>query len=72
MGTLLEEDEMAVTVDMRVNYISNTSGGTLVGEGKVLHCGTHTGVAQGTVRDESGKLLAVGMSTLFINRPQFD
>lgn len=72
VGTLMEEDEVAVTVDMRINYISNISEGLLVGEGRVLHRGSRTGVAQGEVRDEKGKLLAAGMSTLFINRPQFD
>lgn len=65
VGTLMGPDEVAVTVDQRINYISNMREGVLYGEGKALHRGRYTGVAQAEVRDEEGNLVAVGMATIF-------
>ncbi|MBC7246386.1 MAG: PaaI family thioesterase [Actinobacteria bacterium] len=68
VGTLLGEGEAAVTLDQRINFISNVSGGVLYGEGKALHKGRYTGVGQGEVRDEEGNLVAAGMTTVFVVR----
>ena len=65
VGTLMGTDEVAVTVDQRINYISNVREGVLYGEGKALHRGRYTGVAQAEVRDEEGNLVAAGMATIF-------
>ncbi len=69
LASLLEVGETAVTVDQRINYISNISQGELYGEGRAIHRGRFTGVSQGEVRDQEGKLVAVGMATIFIIRP---
>lgn len=69
VGSMLEPGEMCVTVDLRVNYISNLKEGTITAEGAVLHKGRQTGVAQAEVRDEVGNLLAVGMSTHTVIAP---
>ncbi|NPV58678.1 MAG: PaaI family thioesterase [Actinobacteria bacterium] len=66
VGTLLETDEAAVTLDQRINYISNVKEGVLYGEGRALHKGRFTGVGQAEVRDEQGNLVAAGMTTSFI------
>ncbi|RJP26271.1 MAG: PaaI family thioesterase [Actinobacteria bacterium] len=66
VGTLLGPDEAAVTIDQRINYISNVRDGVLYGEGKALHRGRYTGVGQAEVRDEDGNLVAAGMTTQFI------
>jgi acyl-CoA thioesterase len=66
VGTLLEEDEAAVTLDQRINYISNVKEGVLYGEGRALHKGRFTGVGQAEVRDEEGNLVAAGMITTFV------
>lgn len=66
VGTLLETDEAAVTLDQRINYISNVKEGVLYGEGRALHKGRFTGVGQAEVRDEQGNLVAAGMITSFI------
>jgi len=66
VGTLLGFDEAAVTIDQRINYISNVKSGMLYGEGKALHKGRYTGVSQAEVRDENGNLVAAGMTTQFI------
>ena len=69
LGTLLEPGEVCVTVDLRINYISNMKKGTLVGEGRVIHRGRQTGVVEAEIRDEKDNLIAVGMSTQLICRP---
>ncbi len=68
VGTLLEADEAAVTLDQRINYISNVKEGVLYGEGRALHKGRYTGVGQAEVRDEEGNLVAAGMTTSFVIR----
>jgi len=69
IGTTLEPGKVVVTVDMRINYISNLGSGELVGEGRVIHRGAQTGVAGAEVRDAAGELVAVGMSTHLICAP---
>jgi len=66
VGTLLGPDEAAVTLDQRINFISNVREGVLIGEGKALHKGRFTGVGQAEVRDEEGNLVAAGMTTSFV------
>ena len=66
VGTLLGADEAAVTLDQRINYISNVRDGVLYGEGRALHKGRFTGVGQAEVRDEEGNLVAAGMTTCFV------
>ena len=68
VGTMLGPDEASVTLDQRINYISNVRHGVLFGEGKAVHKGRYTGVGQAEVRDEEGNLVAVGMTTNFIIR----
>ena len=69
VGTLMGPDETSVTLDQRINYISNVKEGVLYGEGRALHKGRFTGVGQAEVRDEEGNLVAAGMTTsYFIHR----
>lgn len=68
LASLLRAGETAVTVDQRINYISNLSQGEIYGEGRAIHRGRNTGVSQGEVRDQEGRLIAVGMATIFIIR----
>lgn len=65
VGSLMGPDEASVTLDQRINFISNVSRGVLYGEGKAVHKGRYTGVGQAEVRDEEGNLVAVGMTTNF-------
>jgi uncharacterized protein (TIGR00369 family) len=69
LGTLLEPGEMGVTVDFRINYISNLKEGTLVCESRVIHRGKQTGVTEAEIKDEAGNLIAVGMSTHLVCAP---
>lgn len=66
IGTLLNEGEIVVTVDMRINYTASVSAGTLIGRGEVIHKGTKTGIASAEITDQEGNLVAAGMSTHLI------
>jgi uncharacterized protein (TIGR00369 family) len=68
LGSLLEPEEPLLTLDLRINYISPHRKGVLIGEGAVLHMGQHTGVAESTIKDGQGKLIAKGMTTHFLKR----
>lgn len=70
LGSLLEQGEMCVTVDLRINYISNMKEGTLVGQGRVIHRGRQTGVTEAEISDEEGNLIAAGMATHLICGPE--
>jgi acyl-CoA thioesterase len=65
-GTLLEPREAAVTLNQRINYISNPREGILYAEGRAVHKGRNTGVGLAEVRDDKGNLVAVGIATIFI------
>lgn len=68
VSTLLKENESLVTVDMRINYVLPVREGVLFGEGRALHRGRYTGVAEAEVRNEKGELVSVGLCTHFIHR----
>jgi uncharacterized protein (TIGR00369 family) len=68
VGSLMGPGEASVTIDQRINFISNVSQGVLYGEGKALHKGRFTGVGQAEVRDEQNNLVAAGMVTVFFVR----
>jgi len=66
LGSLLRVGESLVTLDLRINYLSPVKSGTVIAEGKVIHKGRQTGVAEATLKDETGRLAAKGMSTHFV------
>lgn len=66
LGSLLKAGESLVTLDLRINYLAPVKSGTVIAEGKVVHKGRQTGVAEATLKDETGRLAAKGMSTHFI------
>ncbi|MEW6440180.1 MAG: PaaI family thioesterase [bacterium] len=68
LGTLLEAGESLVTLDLRVNYIAPAEDGTLIADGKVVHLGRQTGVAEATVTGPGNRLLAKGMATHFVQQ----
>jgi uncharacterized protein (TIGR00369 family) len=68
LGTLLDEGETAVTVDLRINYIAPVREGLLIAEGKVIHRGRNTGVAEAVLHGEEGTIVAKGMTTHFVQK----
>lgn len=68
LATRLREGEALVTLDLRINYLLPVRGGRLTAEGEVVHKGRRTGVAEASVRDGSGRLVARGVTTHFVRR----
>jgi acyl-CoA thioesterase len=56
VGSLMGPDEASVTLDQRINFISNVSRGVLYGEGKAVHKGRYTGVGQAEAGLPAGPL----------------
>ncbi len=62
----VDENVGMTSVDLKLNYLSATSGSKLVAHGKRIKLGRTLGYGQTQVTDESGKMLAHGTSTLMI------
>ena len=59
------------TVDLGVKMLRPVPRGEdLVAEGRVTHLSRSLGVAEGTLRDAAGKLLASASATCFIQQPR--
>lgn len=67
-ATRLREGEALVTLDLSINYLRPARSGPLTAEGEVVHRGQRTGVAEASVRDEAGHLVARGSCTHFVKR----
>lgn len=64
----LDPGEGASTVELKINYLSSISGGTLWGEGKVIKKGRNIVVAQGEIKNDAGKILAFGTATFMVKK----
>ncbi len=54
------------TVDLKVNYLAPASQGVMIATGQRIKLGKTLGLAEATVTDEEGRILAHGTSTLII------
>jgi len=67
--TMLEPGESYGTIDLHVTMLRAVPINTpLMGEGKVIHVSRSLGVAEGTLRDEEGKIYAYATATCLIIR----
>lgn len=66
--TILPHGRGYTTLEIKVNFIRGASArnGTLIGEGRVVHHGRQTAVAEGTIKDANGKLYATATTTCLI------
>ncbi|MDR1622731.1 MAG: PaaI family thioesterase [Synergistaceae bacterium] len=64
-GSVSEESGMT-SIDLHVDNVSAVQNGNLSVEGRVLKAGKTLCFAEGTVKDEDGKLLAFGTSKLLV------
>jgi len=62
----LDPGEGASTVEIKINYLSSISEGTLWGEGKIIKKGRNIVVAQGEIKNDAGKILAIGTATFMV------
>jgi len=60
------ENDGLTTIDLKLNYLSPAVSGKAIAEGRQIKLGNTIGYAEGQVKDESGKLIAHGTSTLMI------
>jgi uncharacterized protein (TIGR00369 family) len=56
------------TLEIKVNYLRavTSASGELTAEGKIVHAGRRSAVAEGRVTDAKGRLVATGSSTCLI------
>ena len=62
----LEEGTGITTVDLKVNYLAPVKAGKLTAEGKRIKMGKTLGLAEATVKDVQGRVVAHGTSTLIV------
>jgi len=67
-ATRLREGESLVTLDLSIHYLRPVLGGPLTAEGLVVHRGRRTGVAEASVLDETGRVVARGTCTHFVRK----
>ncbi|MFA6223390.1 MAG: PaaI family thioesterase [Desulfomonilaceae bacterium] len=62
----VDEGMGMTSVDLKLNFLSSTSGAKLIAHGKKIKLGRTLGYGQVEVTDETGKILAHGTSTLMV------
>lgn len=68
LTSLLNLDERAVTVELKVNYLAAVRDGELIGEGRVVHRGSRIAVVDVEVHGGAEKLVAKALGTFVIGR----
>lgn len=61
-----DQDTGLTTVDIKLNYLAPALSGKLVAKGRRIKLGKTLGYAEALVKNEAGKLLAHGTSTVMI------
>jgi len=64
----IEEEVGMTTVEMKLNFLAPSSGGRLVARGRSLRVGKTLCLAEASVEDGKGLLLAHGLATMMILR----
>jgi uncharacterized protein (TIGR00369 family) len=64
------EGAQLVTVELKINFLEATTGGTLTGQGRVIRQGKHLVVGEGDVLDQEGRRIARGLGTWMIVSPR--
>lgn len=66
--TRLQKGQGYTTLDLRISYVRamNASTGPVRAEGKVVHVGRSTALAEGRIVDASGRLYATGTTTCMV------
>jgi uncharacterized protein (TIGR00369 family) len=62
----VDEDCGMTSVDLKLNYLAPSSGGKLIARGRRIKLGKTLGLGEAEVIDESGRILAHGLSTLIV------
>ncbi len=62
----VEEGLSLTTVEMKLNYLAPSSKGFLIGKGRSIKMGKTLCLADATIEDDQGRLLAHGTATMMI------
>ena len=62
----IDEGYGITTVDLQSNNLAAVNSGKIIAEGRQIKVGRTLCLAKGTLKDESGKLLAYGTSKIFV------
>lgn len=68
VNQLLDSEEGASTVEMKLNYLRPVKSGTLLAESKIIHKGKKTVVGQCEIKDDEGNMVAFGTGTFMVTR----
>src|SRR5712691_1621664 len=68
IAAILEVDEFAPTVELKVNFVRSAQVGPLVAEGRVVHRGLSIVFLQSELRTAEGQLIATATATSQIQR----
>ena len=61
--TLLDDGQLAPTLEMKVSYFRPAQPGAVIAEGRVVHQGKSVAFLEGTLATEDGALIATGTAT---------
>ncbi len=67
--TQVEGNNNAFTIEMKLNYVASAKSGKFLAHGRCIKLGKTIGLAEATITDESGKILAHGTVTTMITPP---
>ncbi len=69
--SVLQSGQWYTTLEIKVNYLRplTEKTGIVYCEGKIIHLGGRTAIAEGRITDEAGKLYAHGTTTCIVLRP---
>ncbi|MFW9997207.1 MAG: PaaI family thioesterase [Candidatus Odinarchaeota archaeon] len=67
--TQIEGFHSAVTVEMKINFLSNVKNGTILGRGRCIKLGRTIGVSEATITTGEQKIVAHGLVTVMIKDP---
>lgn len=62
----IDDDFGVTTVELKLNYLAPTSSGSIIAKGKSIKVGKSICLAEASVEDETGKLLAHGTETMMV------
>jgi len=65
--SLLAENKHCVAMEVKTNYLRPVTGGHLVAESRVVHCGKQVAVATCEVHDGKGKMIAMATGSFYIS-----
>ncbi|MDR9749995.1 PaaI family thioesterase [Pseudomonas sp. SZMC_28357] len=70
--TQLKKGQGYTTLDLRISYVRalNSASGPVRAEGKIVHLGRSTALAEGRIYDVDGRLYATGSTTCMIFEPR--